>query len=37
MLWRYADAPFAEHPKLKAWLHRMDSRQSVAVTRPEGV
>jgi glutathione S-transferase len=31
------EAPFAEHPKLKAWLARMDGRQSVAVTRPEGV
>ncbi|HVH77569.1 MAG TPA: glutathione S-transferase family protein [Stellaceae bacterium] len=30
------EAPFAEHPKLKAWLTRIDGRQSVAVTRPEG-
>jgi glutathione S-transferase len=30
------EAPFSEHPKLKAWLTRMDGRQSVAVTRPEG-
>jgi glutathione S-transferase len=27
-------APLAEHPKLQAWLGRIDARQSVAVTRP---
>ena len=31
------EAPFAEHPKLRAWLTRIDGRQSVAVTRPEAV
>jgi glutathione S-transferase len=27
-------APFAEHPKLSAWLKRMEERQSFQVTKP---
>jgi glutathione S-transferase len=30
-------APMAEHPILKAWLRRMEGRQSFAVTKPPGL
>src|SRR5260221_4548886 len=30
-------APLAEHPKLQAWVRRMEERQSFQVTKPPGV
>ena len=39
LLWYFEKLPegegqMAEHPRLKAWLRRMEARQSFAVTRP---
>jgi glutathione S-transferase len=31
------EAPLAEHPKLAAWISRMEGRQSFQVTKPPGV
>jgi glutathione S-transferase len=31
------EAPLAEHPELRAWLRRMEARQSFQVTKPPGV
>ena len=30
------EAPVAEHPSLRAWLRRMEERQSFQVTKPQG-
>jgi glutathione S-transferase len=30
-------APLAEHPTLRAWMQRMEARQSFQVTKPPGV
>jgi glutathione S-transferase len=40
LLWLFSGVPegeaaFAEHPKLSAWLKRMEARQSFSVTKPE--
>jgi len=29
--------PLAEHPRLQAWLRRMEARQSFQVTKPPGM
>jgi glutathione S-transferase len=30
------EAPVAEHPSLRAWMRRMEDRQSFQVTKPPG-
>jgi glutathione S-transferase len=31
------EAPIAQHPSLRAWMRRIEDRQSFQVTRPPGV